>query len=79
MSVLCCGWLPPLGFIGLITAIVARVKGNRSGLTVAAIVLGIIGILIALYITFSFIIAGANSSLYSGIIEEFVEEYYSFY
>ena len=79
ISVICCGWIPPLGFIGLITAIVARVKGNRSGLTVAAIVLGVIGILIALYIMFSFLIVGANSALYSEFLEQFIEEYYSYY
>ncbi len=76
LSVLCCGYIPPLPFIGLITAIVARVKGNRSGLTVAAIILGSIGLLITLWIGLSIILVGSNSAFYNDFIEEIIREYY---
>ncbi len=75
-SALCCGYLPPLGFIGLITAIVARVKGNRSGLTVASIVLGCIGIVLTLWIGYSVIVVGSNPSYFRSLLEEILREIY---
>ena len=57
LGLLCCGCLPPLSFGGLIFSIIAMVKGNRSGLAIAGLILGILGSLSSLFLLASFLLS----------------------
>lgn len=72
---LLCFLFPPLSFIGLSCSIVARAKGNKSGLVIAGIVLGILGILVALYFVFAFAVARNLPDFWDGLMDSY---YYNF-
>lgn len=73
-SVICC--ILPIAFIpGLICSIIAFAKGNRSGISIAGLILGIIGTLLSVFMLIGYVGAMSDPSFWDSIQDG---SYYSY-